>query len=1338
MELSRHILKEFADVSRGVEREDKTQYLRGTIKSSGKAKYVRIDGSESLTPISEIVDVKDGDRVIVTIENHEATILGNLTMPPSAYKEQEAIDKAEDAQGTASEAISKAENAQGSAGEAVDKADMAQKLAQSAGNKADAALVDATNASASADQAKQDAAEAITAAENASANSTEAKQLATTAGQNAETARQEAALAQNAATAAQGEVTRIEGIVTDVKGDINTALEDVANQAAETEAIKETLRVEYAKKTEVSDVKAALTTEISKKVGELQTTVSQTYAAKNEVVEMEGRLQSQITQTAGEVTSVVGKVEQLESDTTEAQKKVDEALEKSAAAQVAANQAQANATASQAAADAAKANAATATQKATAAAQNAATAAATAAEADRKVAEAKTDLNEAKQNLANTINRVDATEAEIAEAQKKVDTAQAAVTQAQKDAAEATLAANNAHTAANQAQNDATEAQNAATNAQKKADNAAIAAGNAQAAANQAQKDVAALTKRVVSAETAITQNSEQIKLSATKTEEIGNKLDNLQVGGTNLIRNTSNQLQHIERSDWLSLAERGNTRNFNLADYLGKRLTLRVWIQNPSVNAQLQLYFDAPGWKAGNIVKAGQSGYSQLTVDVPETLPSYWNLVLGVGNGVAFRLDYKELKAEIGDFATSWSPAPEDQQSQIDGINNNIANNYYQKTTVDSKISTATSGITAQYTQDINTKLGNYYDKSTIDSKLTIDGQGIATYVKSTQSQLDNLQICGENLIRNTNTDKMSISWTMQTGGYERTYYKDNGVIVTKLKRDNVQQTGWSVICVSGIVLDKLKPNTKYIVSFEIQPTAAVSLQFALRRGNGADVASNMYSMNYSIAPNQWSKITFMLTTTNPLPNLLDQVIYITGMNSAPGVEYHFRNFKMAEGNKETPWSPAPEDMATLTQYTEVKQLADRISSTVYDSSTGLTTKVNQLAGKYAITALNSAGDILASLNLNANTSTAEINAKLIRLNGSTKMDDAFVNKLVANSIITNKIKSTEISGDIIKGGTIQGVTLKSTGSGAVPGEVEVNDGTIAMEKQEVGPSGRYFNRGFVSPLEMTMSKVGPVGGRIGLIRATSFTPFGFNNQALDTGNNVQNHRLFFHYQGLSIESDGANSGVGRNSGLKVFGEHAYIDLKPGILNDPGDDSDPIKMRIIATPNNTFEFRNNYGNIYMFTKGNENIVVNGYKIPYTWAESTAGIKYMRVIRPNESNPYIEISNHAGKLWGVNIWLSDQRLKSNITSPTKDALDTINQLQVRQFDWKSDNVHEDFGLIAQEIEQVLPNAVFKVGDYYQVKDSGLIPVLIGAVQKLSKKVNLLESIIYNTKGGNLL
>ena len=931
MVLSRSILKEFSEATSSNKKNEQTIYLRGTIIDRGPNKYVHLDGSESLTPIGETVEAKVGDRVLVSIENHRAIVIGNLTKPPSAYKEQEAIGKAEDAQGTA--------------GDAVEKAETAQTLAQSAGNKADAALVDATNASAAAKQAKQDAAEAITAAGNASKNSTEAKQLATAAGQNAETARQEAALAQNAATAAQGEVTRIEGIVTDVKGDINTALEDVANQAAETAAIKETLSVEYAKKTEVSDVQAALTTEISKKVGELQTTVSQTYAAKNDVVEMEGRLQTQITQTAGEVTSVVGKVEQLESDTTEAQKKVDEALEKSAAAQTAAATAQANATASQEAADAAKANADTAAKKANEAAQNAATAAATAANADKKVAEAKTDLAEAKQNLANTINRVGATEADIAEAQKKVDTAQAAVTQAQKDAAEATLAANNAQTAANKAQNDATEAQTAATNAQKKADNAALVASNAQAAADKAQQDVAALTKRVTSAETAITQNAEQIKLSATKTEEIGTRLENLQVGGRNLyvqsngytfagdLTNLSTTTKIPEKYGFKSEYKTAGLSNVRLQQLQFNGNRHAVISFNAYVNTgTLAMNVDICDYVNGRFTITTTNTRYSLFVDninkhnTPASYNGFVDFAFTLAEGQTLYIEY--IMVEYATTPSSWSPAPEDQQVQIDSINSNLQNNYYSKTQTDAAIKVAADNVTT-------------------------------TVRKETTEQITNINIGGENLIKNTNTDKMSISWSMQTGGYERTYYKDNGIIATKIKRDSVQQTGWSAICVRGIVLDKLKPNTKYIVSLEIKSTAVSSLQFSLRNANGTGVASNLYSMNYNITPNQWLKITFMLTTTNPLPEFLDQVLYITGMNSTPGSEYHFRNLKLAEGNKEAPWSPAPEDLGTKDEVQQaqndaneangkadatvervtvaestIKQLSDSISMLVTDSN--------------------------------------------------------------------------------------------------------------------------------------------------------------------------------------------------------------------------------------------------------------------------------------------------------------------------------------------------------------------------------------------------------------------
>lgn len=953
-----------------------------------------------------------------------------------------------------------------------------------------------------------------------------------------------------------------------------------------------------------------------------------------------------------------------------------------------------------------------------------------------------------------------------------IETIQTDTTEAQRLANDAYSKANsavtsatNASSTANSALDKASDATSVANSASQNANNAVASANTAVSTASQAKSnadkaiaDVASLTKTVSSQSTRIDQTSSRIDQVASGVTEVGNRLDNLQIGGRNYLIGTNKEYRAFNLGRWYAILNTINLSDLNLkaGDYITASCDIKV-PSNAIKGGRIRVQFyntDADRLQYyGEICNIGEEKRLKATVYIDSKLLQYKriNLLIESTNtsitAVEQGIQSRHEKLEIGNKPTDWSPAPEDQQSQIDGINSNITNNYYAKTTVDSKLSTAVSGITAQYTKDITTRLNNYYDKATMDRRLTIGDVGIETYVKDTKSQLNNLSIGADNLIVNGGFPIDTHGWDKLGSGRleirKHPFYfndkKNMFCIITNVKTQGYEGQEETIVYSEYF---SVKPNTDYTLSFvgfSSSNVASTEVHYMGKINKDDNSYSNITTLfnkaNMPYSYCQYYQYTFNSRNSNVGMIRFDN----NGSTNGENADMYFGEVMLVEGTVARKYQPSSAEFPTLTQYTQVKQLADQLSATVYDSASGLVSKTTQLANSYAIKQLNSSGDILTSLNLNANTSTAEIDAKLIRLNGYTKMDDAFINNLVANSIVTNKIKSTEISGDIIRGGTIQGVTLKSTGSGAEPGEVEINDGTIAMEKQEVGTTGRFFNRGFVSPLEMTMSKVGPVGGKIGLIRATSFTPFGFNNQALDTGNNVQTHRLYFHYQGLSIESDGANSGVGRNSGLKIFGDNAYIDLKSGILNDPGNDSDPIKMRIIATPNNTFEFRNNYGNIYMMTKNGEQPIANGYKLIYTWGTpNDMSVRHIRMINPTSSSPYAEIQNNAGTAFGMNVWKSDQRLKSNIQSPTQDALATLNQLQVRQFDWKSDNVHEDFGLIAQEVEQILPNAVFKVGDYYQIKDSGLIPVLIGAVQKLSNKVNLLENIIYNIKGGNLI
>ena len=84
---------------------------------------------------------------------------------------------------------------------------------------------------------------------------------------------------------------------------------------------------------------------------------------------------------------------------------------------------------------------------------------------------------------------------------------------------------------------------------------------------------------------------------------------------------------------------------------------------------------------------------------------------------------------------------------------------------------------------------------------------------------------------------------------------------------------------------------------------------------------------------------------------------------------------------------------------------------------------------------------------------------------------------------------------------------------------------------------------------------------------------------------------------------------------------------------------------------------------------------------------------------------------------------SDMKLKENITT-VDNGLDLVNQLRGVRFDWK-DTGYGSYGVIAQELEQVLPELVGD-GDPKTVKYNGIIGVLIEAVKELSDRVKALE------------
>ena len=81
MSLSSELISQFAKITNDKTevKQESTHY--GTTVEYDGSMYVQLDGSDLLTPISTTADTKAGERVMVLIKNHTATITGNLSSP---------------------------------------------------------------------------------------------------------------------------------------------------------------------------------------------------------------------------------------------------------------------------------------------------------------------------------------------------------------------------------------------------------------------------------------------------------------------------------------------------------------------------------------------------------------------------------------------------------------------------------------------------------------------------------------------------------------------------------------------------------------------------------------------------------------------------------------------------------------------------------------------------------------------------------------------------------------------------------------------------------------------------------------------------------------------------------------------------------------------------------------------------------------------------------------------------------------------------------------------------------------------------------------------------------
>jgi chaperonin cofactor prefoldin len=301
---------------------------------------------------------------------------------------------------------------------------------------------------------------------------------------------------------------------------------------------------------------------------------------------------------------------------------------------------------------------------------------------------------------------------------------------------------------------------------------------------------------------------------------------------------------------------------------------------------------------------------------------------------------------------------------------------------------------------------------------------------------------------------------------------------------------------------------------------------------------------------------------------------------------------------------------------------------------------------------------------------------------------------KIYTGSITANQIAADAITGKTITGGTINGTTINGSTINSINGNSVL---TI---------SGA--------------SIIGTTNGIRGISLSWNSLAFydGNGSGALTGGINTSYQGSIF---GISMGTVG---------GYLSFGKEA---------NDGSSINDDFCINYGLNPNGNTEkfcffgpsnFNNNLLNNVKLAKGacgfsDGSYILAGGGISEIDFLSNSSSTYLQVKEETTVSPYYY-------LWGVNIWASDISLKTNIQDSQVSALQTINSINHRMFNYKKSGQLQLLGYVAQELQQIEDSWVIKVPQpngytLMQPNENTIIPYLSKAIQEEDVKVVALEA-----------
>ena len=371
-------------------------------------------------------------------------------------------------------------------------------------------------------------------------------------------------------------------------------------------------------------------------------------------------------------------------------------------------------------------------------------------------------------------------------------------------------------------------------------------------------------------------------------------------------------------------------------------------------------------------------------------------------------------------------------------------------------------------------------------------------------------------------------------------------------------------------------------------------------------------------------------------------------------------------------------------------------VDSTDYNNEYNRVT-MSLLQDSFAIKALNSAGDIIAGINVGANGNN-RIVGKATHITGETLIDNA-----VIKSAMIDKLKTANFEAG--------SVTTTILGANSVTADKVLMDQAMARRfvSSDIFTDTLAAKTAFINKLRSVV------------VSATLLEGFKGRIGGFQIGTHDKDPSVYW----LTGQDQFA---VGMSNGSSKWEQTALWVNWGDDWGKVGDNAWYVKRTGEMHCRNTAHFWKTPvvhgdlrvgGHIYYI---NENDKTGGY-----WMYSPA---FTKIDKYNGYLYFYDFNERQSDWIPLNKEISDRRYKTNIKDSEISALDVVDKLKTYSYRKEYDDKVEDIscGIMAQDVQKYAPEAFYKNPDgAYSYRTFELVPYLIKAIQELNQKVERLET-----------